>query len=105
MVLELIKCNKKGTLLQAKEGMISEEHAKEACDLYMTDELYEGASGKMLKYYRLHANAAHTMEQAFIYDIKCPSCKGMLKLVGRQKTPTDLGLYTCIACNERKEGK
>lgn len=105
MVLELMKCNKEGTLLQAKNSLISENYAKESCDLYLTDELYKDESGSMMKYFKLHANATHTVEQGLVYDIKCPSCGALFKRVGRQTSPNDLSLFTCTECNRRKAGK
>lgn len=95
----LRKANKEGTRLEPQHSLYSNEYAERMCDLHLRDEIHRDGNGKLQKYYRLHARNAHTEEQAFAYDIKCPHCYSMLKQVGRQETYTELGLYTCPSCN------
>ena len=70
------------------------------CDLYLTEQLDRNEDGKSQRNYRLHARAAHTPEMALAYEIKCPKCGNTLKQIARQRTLTDLGLYTCKCCNK-----
>ena len=95
----LRKANKEGTRLEPQHSLYSDEYAESMCDLHLRDEIHRDDKGKLHKYYRLHARKAHTEEQAFAYDIKCPHCHSMLKQVGRQETYTELGLYTCPSRN------
>ena len=69
-------------------------------DLYLTEQLDRNENGKSQRNYRLHARAAHTPEMALAYEIKCPKCGNTLKQIARQRTLTDLGLYTCKCCNK-----
>ena len=87
-------------LIPMNHEYITEEKAREDCNLYLTDTI-ETNDGKTLKFYRLHAKYAHTQEQAFAYDIECPLCHGMLKQVGRQVSNNELGLYACPRCNRK----
>ena len=102
MIYSLSKNNKEGTFLHAMSTYYSEEYAQAMCELYLEDELVKDEHGKMKKFYRLHAKNAHTLEQAFAYDIDCPNCSnGRLKQVGRQLSNTELGLYACPNCSKR----
>ena len=85
-------------ILTPQNSFYSEEYCESHFDLYLTTHLYKNENGKFQKYYRLHASTAHTPEQAFAYEIKCPNCGNTMKQVGSQKSSKDLGLYTCKHC-------
>lgn len=103
MIYSLCKNNKEGTLLHPIHTYYSDEYAQAMCSLYLKDELVKDETGKIKKFYRLHAKQPHNQEQAFAYDIECPHCtNGRLKQVGRQLSYNELGLYTCPDCNRRK---
>lgn len=97
----IIKHNK-SNLLTPTNSTYSDEYAKRMCSLYLSDEVYLDENRHPKKYYRLHAQEAHSIEDALVYDIVCPDCsRSHLKLVGRMLDYNDLGLYTCPVCNKQ----
>ena len=97
-----LNVNKKdGVTLTPHTSFYSDEHASQMCKLYLSDEVHRNEHGRMQRFYRLHAMYPHTQEQAFAYNIKCPSCGATLKQVGRQNSFNELGLYTCEKCKRR----
>ncbi len=102
MIYRLSRNTKEGTVLHPQNTYYSDEYAQRMCNLYLKDEIVRAENGKMKKVYRLHAMHPHTADMAFAYEIGCPNCNGMLKQVGRQMNMTELGLYTCPACNREK---
>lgn len=72
------------------------------CSLYLSDEVHLDTNQNTKKYYRLHAQESHSIEDALAYDIVCPNCgRTHLKQVGRMLNYNDLGLYTCPVCNKQ----
>lgn len=98
---ELRPYKKGSTILHSKQSCYSDEYIGRMCDLHLHDEIYADPYGHTTKYYRLHANHPHTIEDALAYDIYCPSCNSRLKQVGRCINSRELGLYICPACNRK----
>ena len=97
----LMRLNKTDrNILTPQNTSYSKEYCDAHCDLYLTEQLDRNEDGKSQRNYRLHARAAHTPEMALAYEIKCPKCGNTLKQIARQRTLTDLGLYTCKCCNK-----
>ena len=101
MIYPLVRLNKKSALLKPTHSSYSDEYASRMCDLYLSDEIHKDENGKMHKYFRLHARQPHSIEDALVYDIKCPECNrhNNLKMVGRILNYNDLGLYICPQCD------
>ena len=52
----------------------TEDYIADHYDLYLTSEYIPDDYGNTRRYYRLHANRAHSIEMALAYDVKCPCC-------------------------------
>lgn len=90
----------KSIFLTASSGLYTEEYAQRMFNLYLKEELIRNESGRVEKYYRLHAKEDHTQDMALAYDVQCPNCRNKLKQVGRQLTFNELGLYMCPHCGK-----
>lgn len=62
MIYSLCKNNKEGTLLHPIHTYYSDEYAHAMCSLYLKDELVKDETGKIKKFYRLHAKQPHNQE-------------------------------------------
>ena len=88
--------------LEPMNDLCSDEYLRSHYDLYLKSEYIKDEHGEQHRYYRLHANKPHNIEQALAYDIKCPRChKETLKQVGRCKDLYTLGLYECPVCDKK----
>ena len=89
------------TLKRSTHTFNTEEFIRRYNDLYITDELIYNNEGKLIRRYRLHAVKPHSMEDYLAYDIMCPKCSQLLKVVGRPIDYNDLGLYRCPVCDKK----
>ncbi len=100
-----LKVNKSNwrSLIPQTNLCYTEDYIANHYDLYLTWEFVPDNKGDTRRYYRLHANRAHSIKMALAYDIMCPRCGGnVLKQVGRCKDYHTLGLYECPVCDRKK---
>ena len=104
MNYQLGRFKKGSNILFPNHTLSSDEYAERMFSLYLSDEIHRDEDGNLHKYYRLHARAPHTIEDALAYDIKCPECghRNTLRQIGRVLDMHNLGLYKCPCCDKQR---
>ena len=81
----------------------SDAYAKDHCSLYLKDEIYADQFRNVKHYYRLNAMDAHRERDYLKYDIECPHCHCILRVVDGPVSSHVLGLYECPNCDHNEE--
>jgi len=77
----------------------SDSYTREVFDLYLTDEITRDRYYNTTHYYRLHSKKPHTQRDYLKYDLHCPECQSLLRVVDGPVNCLTLGLYQCPKCD------
>lgn len=91
--------NEKSNDCSSHSSTYSDEYAKNCCSLYLSDEFEYGDFRNTTHYYRLHAREPHAQRDYLKYNISCPKCHHLLRVVDGPVNYHVLGLYECPNCN------
>jgi len=90
-VYQLSNANKDGMVKFPVSSSCNEEYIREHYDFYIKEELGNR--------YRLHAKAAHSIDDFLAYKILCPKCHQVMTCVGGPRNLHELGAYACKCDN------